>query len=248
MKVIACYSFKGGVGKTSTAINMAWFAADSGQRTLLIDLDPQGASTYCFRIKSKKQDWSDQFFSNHKTLVKHIKGSDFDNLDLVPAQLSFRQFDIALSDMKKADKRLRRLLRSLRPYYDCIILDCPPSISLLSENVFNAADMVLVPVIPNALSERPLYQLYDFFDSKDIPVKRIMPFFSMVQAQKRVHIDAMQRIKANRPKMLKSRIPFSSDVEKMSEYRAPIAEFAASKPVFSHYNNLWSEVRQKLKV
>ena len=119
---------------------------------------------------------------------------------------------------------------------------------MLSENVFNAADMVLVPVIPNPLSERPLYQLYEFFKDKDIPAKRITPFFSMVQAQKRVHIDTIQRIKTSLPNMLKSRIPFSSDVEKMSEQRAPVAEFAASRPVFGHYNNLWSEVREKLKV
>lgn len=247
MKVVACYSFKGGVGKTSTAINVAWFAADSGMRTLLVDLDPQGYSTYCFRIQSKKQDLDQRFFRSHKAWLKHIKGSDYDHLDVVPAHLSFRQFDITLSDMKKAETRLRRLLKGLNNHYDLVVLDCPPTISLLSENVFHASDMILAPVIPNPLSERPLYQLYEFFEEIGIPKKRLLPFFSMVQPQKKVHQDAMRRIKQSVPKMLKTSIPFLSDVEKMSEYRSPVAEFAANKPVFSHYNNLWSEIREKLR-
>ncbi len=248
MKVLACYSFKGGVGKTSTAINLAWFGADAGKRTLLVDLDPQGSASYCFRVKSKKKDWSEQFFKNHKNLISHIKASDYEDLDIVPSQLSFRRFDVALSDMKRADRRLKRLLAGLEPYYDFIVLDCPPSISLLSENVFNAADMILVPVIPNPLSERPLYQLYDFFESKSIPTQRITPFLSMVQRQKRVHNDTIARLKQTLPDMLKTQIPFASDVEKMTEQRAPLAEFAASRPVFGHYNGLWSEVRERLKI
>ena len=246
MKVLACYSFKGGVGKTSTAVNMSWFAAESGMRTLLVDLDPQGSSTYCFRIKSKKQDWDQRFFRSSKMWLKHIKGSDYDNLDVVPAHLSFRNFDITLSDMKKAQTRLKRLLKGLKSHYDLVVLDCPPSISMLSENVFNAADMVLVPVIPNPLSEQPLYQLYDFFEQKGLSKKLIHPFFSMVQAQKSVHKDGMLRIKKNLPKMLKTRIPMLSDVEKMAEYKAPIGDFAANKPIFGFYNSLWSEVRNNL--
>lgn len=248
MKILSCYSFKGGVGKTSTAINLAWFAADAGLRTLLIDLDPQGAATYCFRIRSKKKEWVNRFFKDHETLLSHVKGSDFDDLDLVPAHLSFRQFDIALSGMKKSDTRLKNLLDELSPFYDLVVLDCPPSISLLSENVFHAADLNVVPVIPNPLSEQPLFKLNDFFDKKGLPRQTIAPFFSMVQVQKKVHSETMRRMRTEWPNMLKSQIPFCSDVEKMSEFRSPIADFASNKPIFSHYNKLWSEVRGRLSL
>lgn len=248
MKILSIYSFKGGVGKTSTAINMAWFSADSGLRTLLIDLDPQGAASYCFRIKGKKKEWVNRFFKRPETLLSHIKGSDFDDLDLVPANLSFRQFDIELSGIKKPERRLKNLLNDLEPFYDLIVLDCPPSISLLSESVFYASDLIVVPVIPNPLSERPLYQLYDFFDKKNLPKQRIIPFFSMVQSQKTVHTQCMQRMRLDISDMLKTQIPFCSDVEKMAEYRAPVAGFAANRPVFSYYNKLWSEIRERMPV
>ena len=66
MKVIACYSMKGGVGKTATAVNLAYFAAKSGQRTLLIDLDPQGASSFYFRVKPSSKKWAERFFKTYK--------------------------------------------------------------------------------------------------------------------------------------------------------------------------------------
>lgn len=246
MKILACYSFKGGVGKTSTAVNMAWFSANAGYRTLLVDLDPQGSSTYCFRMKSRKKEWDKRFFRSAKTWLQNIKGSDYDNLDVVPAQLSFRSFDIRLNDIKKSQLRLKKLIAGLELHYDRVILDCPPSISLLSESVFNAADMILVPIIPNPLSEQPLYQLYQFFQENKISKKKIYPFFSMVQAQKKVHKEGMQRIQENVPKMLNGVIPMMSDVEKMSEYRAPIGDFASKKPAFKHYKGLWSEVQKHL--
>jgi chromosome partitioning protein len=248
MKVLACYSIKGGVGKTSTAVNMAWFAADSGLKTLLIDLDPQAAASYCFRVKSKKKSWGGRFFKAYENLLAHIKGSDYDNLDVIPAQLSFRLFDVELSQLEKSRKRLRRILRGFQDQYDLVILDCPPTISLLSENVFACSDLVLVPVIPNHLSERPLYQLFDFFDDNGLPRKKLWPFFSMVQGQKRVHADSMRRMKKDLPQCLKNRIPFLSDVEKMGENRSPVAEYASHKPIYNHYNGLWNELRQKLKI
>lgn len=248
MKIIAGYSIKGGVGKTSTSVNLAWHAAHSGYRTLLIDLDPQGAASYCFRTKAKKKSGLSQFFTATDSLVAQVKATNFAGLDIIPAHLSFRSFDIELSTQKKSDKRLRKVLSKFNDDYDIVILDCPPSLSLLAENIFNTADLILVPVIPAPLSERSLEQLYSFFTDRALSKKKIAPFLSMVQSQKRVHIDTSQRIAHRFPRLLRTQIPFSADVERMTELRAPVPEFARSRPIYGHYQNLWIEVRTLLSL
>jgi len=246
VKVLACYSMKGGVGKTATAVNIAWFAADAGLRTLLVDMDPQGASSFYFRVKSKKKRWGKRFFKAYKNLVGHIKGSDYENLDVIPAHLSFRHFDVNLSNMSKSRKRLNRILKGFQKEYDLVILDCPPAITLLSENVFAASDLILVPVIPTTLSERTLDQLQKFFDDRDLPARRIVPFFAMVQRQKNMHANTMARLRKSNKRMLASTIPFSSDIEKMGVFRAPVGEFTRSRPAFIAYRDLWTEIRDSL--
>lgn len=247
MKILACYSMKGGVGKTATAVNMAWFAAQSGKKTLLVDMDPQGASSFYFRVKAKKKPWDQRFFETYKNLLGHIKGSDYKNLDILPAHLSFRHFDVNLSNMSKSRLRLAKILKGLKKEYDLIILDCPPTISLLSENVFHSADVILVPVIPTTLSERTLSQVMDFFKGNDLSTKAIVPFLSMMQRQKQMHKDAALRLKKQYKRLLKSKIPFSADIEKMGEHRAPVGEFAKNRPAFVNYRNLWSEVNTSLE-
>ena len=245
MKVIACYSMKGGVGKTATAVNLAYFAAKAGKRTLLIDLDPQGASSFYFRVKPSSKKWGERFFKAYKSLVKNIKASDFENLDVIPAHLSFRNFDSMLSDLKKRENRLKRLLKGFRKEYDLVILDCPPSISFLSESIFTASDVVLVPVIPTTLSERTFDQLVRFFQENKYPLKKIVPFFSMVQAQKSLHKSTMEAMSTRRKVFLKATIPYSSDIEKMGQHKAPVDLFARSTAANDAYRKLWSEISRK---
>lgn len=246
MKTLACYSMKGGVGKTASAVNIAWFAARAGYKTLLIDLDPQGASSFYFRVKSKKKAWDDQFFTDHEYLLKHIKEADFENLDVLPAHFSFRNFDINLSDISKPEKGLKKVLKGFKSDYDLIILDCPPTISNLSEAVFYTSDIVLVPVIPTTLSERTLEQLYQYFNQYQLKQDKIVPFFSMVQKQKHMHSEAIQRLKSNYPAFIDVTVPFAADIEKMGEHRQPLGEFASGKPVFTHAKELWKAVCERL--
>ncbi len=242
MQTLAVYSMKGGVGKTAASVNLAYWAAQSGLKTLLIDLDPQGASSFYFRIKPAKKNWGQRFFKAYQHLLKQIKASDYENLDVIPAHLSFRHFDIILNGLNKRKSRLQKILKGLRKEYDLVILDCPPSIGQLSETVFSASDLLLVPVIPTTLSERTFEQLLAFFKQEGYPKKKILPFFSLVQQQKSLHKNTQDKLRKTYPSFLKTVIPFSADVENMGEERAPVDQFASGKAANTAFRDLWKEV------
>ena len=159
MKVLACYNIKGGVGKTAAAVNLAWLAARDGARTLVWDLDPQGAATFYFRIKPKVKGGAKDLLRRKRPMPDAVKGTDYEGLDLVPADFSYRNMDLVLDRVKHPASRLHKVLKAIRSNYDIVFLDCPPSISIVSESVFHAANALLVPTIPTTLSLRSLAQL-----------------------------------------------------------------------------------------
>ena len=242
MKVVASYSIKGGVGKTAASVNLAYAAAKAGNETLLIDLDPQGASSFYFRVDTHKKEKKGYFFTKKNKLLKHIKGSNYKGLDILPANLSFRNFDIMLNDMNKSKKRLKEIIGLLEDEYDLIILDCPPNINLLSENIFNAADMIIVPVIPTTLSERTFEQLLEFFKNNHYDKKKIRPFFSMAQSNNKLHKQTIKDMERRYPKFLKSIIGFSTEIERMGIHREPVLAYTAKNCSAQAYRTLFNEI------
>lgn len=242
MKILACYSNKGGVGKTAAAVNIAYAAAASGKRVLLCDLDSQGASGFYFRVKPSKKLSGDRMFTKAERFAKAIRSTDYEDLDLLPANKDFRDFDIFLARMKNSRSRLKKTLKAARQEYDLVLLDCPPNISRLAENVFNVADKIVVPVIPTTLSERTLEQLYDFFKEEELPRKKLLPVFSMVQKGKKLHRDSMERMRLNHKRFLTQTIPFSTDIEKMGVHRAPALSYARARSAAWAYEDVWEEL------
>ncbi|MDE3134118.1 MAG: ParA family protein [Acidobacteriota bacterium] len=250
-RVIATYNIKGGVGKTSAAVNLAHLAAQAGRPTLLWDLDPQAASTFLFRVRPKVKGGGRGLLRKRSHAGDHIKATDHDNLELLPADFSYRHLDLALDQFKKPAARLRRVLAPLRDDYDYIFLDCPPSISLVSEAVFEAADALLVPVIPATLSSRAYEQLEELARGGKVGRKgktAILAFFSMADVSKQLHLQVMRRLrKIENLTVLGAAIPASDEVELMGEERNPVTVFAPEGPAAVAYAALWSEVERRLR-
>ncbi len=193
MKIIAVTNIKGGVGKTTAAVNLAYLCAASGQHTLLWDLDPQGAATYLLGIDPNEHELTSakKLLTGKCDVPELIIATEYSNLDLLPANLSYRKFDIHLNARKNPTERLLKISRSLREVYEVLFLDCPPGISLLSENVLHAADVVIVPLLPTPLSVRMLVQLRDFIDDQGWGDLVLLPFFSMVDVRRSLHRELM---------------------------------------------------------
>ncbi|MEJ2345438.1 MAG: AAA family ATPase [Gammaproteobacteria bacterium] len=244
MRVLASYNIKGGVGKTASAVNLSYLAAQGGARTLVWDLDPQGAASFYFRIKARVKGGGGKLVKGKKDLDKLIKGTNYENLDLLPADFSYRHMDLELEDARKPGRRLHKLLKPLADEYDYVFLDCPPSISLVSESVFEAADVLLVPTIPTILSLRTYDQLQRFLEQS--AQTTTMPFFTMVDRRKQLHRMIVDQPPATMSGLLRTWIPYASEVERMGLERAALGAFARRSRAALAYTALWEEIRSRL--
>jgi chromosome partitioning protein len=261
--VLATYNIKGGVGKTSAAANLASLAAAEGAPTLIWDLDPQGASTYLFRIKPKVKGGGRKLVRLKTDVDALVKGTDQEGLDLLPADFSYRHMDLALDAFKRPTRRLGLVLEPLRSEYEYIFLDCPPSISLVSESVFKAADALLVPIIPATLSSRTFERLEELLGgdgagrgqrkagrpggarpSGGRPL--ILAFFSMVDGRKRLHREVIDELRSRWVDVLDTEIPASAEIERMGLRREVVVSYAARGRAATAYRSLWAEVRERL--
>jgi cellulose biosynthesis protein BcsQ len=244
MRTIALYSNKGGVGKTAGAVNLSYLSAKAGNKTLICDLDPQSSATFYFRIKPTLKSGAKGFVNGDRKVYKSIKGTDYENLDLLPADFSHRRLDIAFSHLKGAKNRLKKILKPLKDEYDVIILDCPSGISVLAENVLNTANCILTPLIPTTLSIRTYLQLLVFCKKNNIDSRRMYTFFSMVDRRKKMHKVLVEKVSKSLKNVLQGDIPYLSIIEQMGLYREPVGAFSPDSIASIAYQRLWESVQK----
>ena len=248
MKIVAVTNIKGGVGKTTTAVNLAYLAAASGANTLLWDLDAQGAATYTLQAEAAERVSARKLVSGKREAPDAVVPTAYERLHVLPADLSYRNIDLHLAERRRPTERLLRMSRSLRGTYDVLVLDCPPGISLLTENVLRAADALVVPLLPTPLSIRMLIQLRDFIAREGWTDLMLLPFFSMVDRRRALHRELIASTRAEFPGLLATEVPYWSDIERMSVRRAPLPALAPHSTATALYVALWREVGRRLNL
>lgn len=241
MTVLASFSIKGGVGKSTTAVNIAQLAAFAGQRTLLWDLDPQGAASYYLKTQMPA-DFEPSSEHNSKRLAQYVVPTLINGLDAIPTRLSNNWLSDVLGEGKPFNSRLGTMLYPLLKDYDLVVLDCPPGLSSISVNALHAADITLVPTIPAALSVRTLRQLRKHIRLEGINT-RLLSFFTMMDARRSSHRSIVEYHQGvNADDILETVIPYSAIIERMSTKRRPLALFAGTTEPALAYKRLYEEL------
>ena len=239
MKIIAMTHIKGGVGKTTTAVNLAYLSASGGFRTCLWDLDPQGAATHLLRCDNGAGE-ATQPLADNEDLSERLMDSPYAGLQVLPAD---RASDALSPERRSPAERLLRMRRALRDIFPVLLIDCPAGFSPLSDQVLRAADALVVPLVPSPLSLRMLELLDEFAAAQDWGDLQVLPFFSMVDRRRALHRDLVAATRERHPAMLKTEVPYSSDVERMSARRAPLTAYAPASSTGFAYRALWAEIR-----
>ena len=247
MFTIPVYSIKGGVGKTTAAVNLACLAAEEGRSVAVWDLDPQGAASFYLDVESKLRGGVSRLMEKGHDLSSDIVSTSWENLDVVPSDFSLRDIDHYLDEGPGKTTKIKKLATGLeKAGYDILFIDSPPGITLLSENILRAGTILLEPLIPTILSERTHDELTDFCASK-MPDLRILPFFSMVDKRKKMHLEYLMELDKRRTPFLKHFIPYSSLVEQMGLHMAPVTRFARWSFASRCYMDLWLNLKRYLR-
>jgi len=228
------------VGKTTMAVNLAWAAAKlSGRRTLLWDLDAQAAASFILAPNRPAHDEARAVLEREIDADALIRATGVSGLDLLPADSSLRALDTVFAEIDRK-KRLRRLVEDLAQRYDRIILDCPPGLGVTSEQVIRGASLILVPMIPSALSRRAYVELREHLDAHHKGTSRVFPVFSMVDRRRAAHRAALEADPGCPV------IPMASIVEMMADRHAAVGEYAPGSPGADAFARLWALAERQL--
>ncbi|KAA0017768.1 ParA family protein [Salinicola corii] len=246
MKVVALHNLKGGVGKSSAAVNMAREANRDGLPVLLWDLDAQGASTWILGGEDGMSRKVGKLLAGKSPLGEQVQHTPWERFDLLPADMRLRELDRILGDKADGDKHLKRLIAPFSEEYALMILDCPPGLSTLADQLIRAADRILVPTIPSPLSVQAFSRMLEHLDLKKRQRQRLTPFFNLVDRRRTLHREWLEAPPAAIGAPMQTWIPYASDVERMSLECRPLADLAPRSRATHAYRRLWQELKTEL--
>lgn len=250
--ILALINNKGGVGKTTTAVNLAAALAGSGQRVLLVDLDSQGAASLScgLRRTELKPSVADVLLHSHPP-AQAIRSSAMKNVDLLTGSSELADADLLLAGTPGREIRLREALNCVRTGYDSILIDCPPSMSLLSTNALLAADSYLVPVAPHYLALGGLASLLEavnrLCDLGHGDVAELLGFLlTMVDYRNKTTTALVDSLRTNWGEhVFTTEIRINVRLSEAPSQGKSIFDYAPSSSGAKAYKSLANEVRQR---
>jgi cellulose biosynthesis protein BcsQ len=241
MATIAVYSLKGGVGKTTLAASLAWYAATGGaaRRTLLWDLDPQAAASWLLGAGNVGKDDAQSIFTRETDAARLVRPTGATNLSVLPADRSLRELDRLFHELDKR-KRLAKLAEKLGKSWDRIILDCPPGLTDTADQALRAATLIIVPVIPSPLARRAFEDVVRHLREEHGRIAPMLPVFNMVDRRRTLHLAAL----AEQPDW--PAIPIASALEAMTANAPLSGPFAIGGVAGAAIAGIWRGIEKRL--
>lgn len=247
MRSVALTALKGGVGKTSTAVNLAAVASGAGLRTLVWDIDPQAGATHCFAVRPKLRGGAARLLGGERDPAASIRSTTVGDLDVLPGDVTLRDADVIVHGSRKPRRSVRRVLTSVEKRYDLVVIDCPPGIGPATEVLTRSVDLMLVPVVPAPLDLRALDRFVEAIRDLGGPSELLAPFLSLVDRRKPLHRRLVDEVRTER-RFLATAVPVSSAVERMPLEQIPTITAAPRSLASIAYRDLWTEVSERLHV
>lgn len=247
-KTIVIANQKGGVGKTTTSVNLSACLGAAGKKVLVIDIDPQGNTTSGLGVEKDEAEISIyDVLINDENLSDAIIKTEFKNLSLCPANVNLAGAEIELVDMKNREHLLKNAIDEIKDKYDFIIIDCPPSLGLLTLNSFVAADSVLVPIQCEYYALEGLSQLTKTIKSIKHSLNEKIQFegilLTMFDARTNLSIQVADEVKKFFPdKVFKSVIPRNVRLSEAPSFGEPIIIYDKYSKGAEAYIDLAKEV------